>query len=120
VGLAAEHPLDRARFWDEGRWIGGQQWDERERKRPPLADGSSSLPRHETFAALEELRALFGAEVPYLSRNRDIGIVLPNKTNSDTVEDAIRVVRRHLPNTAVGLDATRKIIVAENALAVVR
>jgi hypothetical protein len=120
VGLAAEHPLDRARFWDEGRWIGGKEWNERERQREPMREDAGSLPRRETFAALDDLRALFGAEVRYVSRGHDIGIMLPNKPKGETVEEGLFIIRRHLPNNAVGLDSTRKMIVVENALEMVR
>ena len=116
VGLAASHPLDRARFWDEGRWIGGHEWHEREREREPFQDSGAALPRRETFAALKELQALFGTEVRYLSRQDDLGVLLPPKTKSETIEAALGIIRRHLPASAIGLDSTRKIIVVENGL----
>ncbi|HEY0396082.1 MAG TPA: DUF3892 domain-containing protein [Candidatus Elarobacter sp.] len=116
VGFEATHPLDNARFWHEGRWVGGHVALERERLGAPFMESAGARPRQETFAALQDLRALLGADLCYASRGRDIGIQLPAKTPTDTIEKALQIVRGHLPKSAVGLSNIRKHLVVEDAL----
>jgi hypothetical protein len=48
VGLATEHPVVCERFWDEGRWVGGNDWHVPQGRRPRFPQGGVRLPRAES------------------------------------------------------------------------
>lgn len=118
VGLATEHPVDRERFWDEGRWIGGNEWHVRQGRRPPFAQGGARLPRAESFAALAEIRAIFGTEIAFSSSGSSMGVPIPPNTPVEIVEQALSILRKHLPTSVSGVQATRShdLLVVSDAL----
>jgi hypothetical protein len=111
-----EHPLDRARFWEEGRWF-GHEWAVRDQTIDEFTPQSTPLPTSATFSVIKKLEALLGAPVIYNSRCNDIGITMPGYLDATTMDEALNIVRTGLPHSVVGFDASRRVIVVSSALA---